>query len=117
MDPTRLFPFACSRYACLTPSGGAHQTLVQGDGRLSLQVVGRINKGWEVLADLSRAAVDAQDAPHLPITVAACGSTDAQGNHETLEEAADRRSRLEETPQQAATRLQAEAAATKHAVQ
>ena len=83
---------------------------------LWLQVVGRVNKGAEVLAELNDLPVDASDCPRQRVMVIACGPTDAQGNHETLEEATARLARQEETPQQAAARLKAEAATAKQAV-
>ena len=75
-----------------------------------------MNKGAEVLAELNDLPVDANDCPRQRVTVAACGPTDAQGNHETLEEATARLARREETPQQTAARLKAEATTAKQAV-
>ena len=70
-----------------------------------------MNKGAEVLAELNDLPVDANDCPRQRVTVAACGPTDAQGNHETLEEATARLARQEETPQQTAARLRQTTAA------
>ena len=75
-----------------------------------------MSRGAEVLAELNDLPVDASDCPRQRVLVTACGPTDAQGNHETLEEATARLARREETPQQAAARLKAEAATAKQAV-
>ena len=79
------------------------------------QVVGRVSKGAGVLAALNSLPIDASDWPRQRVTVAACGPLDAQGNHETVEEAAAQLARKQEN-QQAAARLKAEAATAKQAV-
>lgn len=71
----------------------------------------------EILDKLNNTEVDYKDIPVHPITVAACGITDSQGTHQSLEEAEAAIARQKETPEQAAARLQDEAATAKDALQ
>lgn len=83
----------------------------------NLQVVGRVHLGMGILDKLNSAELDYKDIPISPITVAACGLTDSQGTHQSLQEAEAAIARQKETPEQAAARLQAEAATAKDALQ
>ncbi|KAK9901375.1 hypothetical protein WJX75_009164 [Coccomyxa subellipsoidea] len=72
------------------------------------QVVGRVHRGLEILEKVNESAVDPDDLPLQRITITSCGLTDAQGTHESLDEAARREAQRKETPQEAAVRLHAE---------
>ncbi|EIE20043.1 cyclophilin-like protein [Coccomyxa subellipsoidea C-169] len=78
---------------------------LSGDGS---EVVGRVHRGLETLEKVNEAATDPDDIPLQRISITSCGLTDAQGTHESLEEAARREAERKETPQQAAARLHAE---------
>ncbi|BDA45262.1 probable peptidyl-prolyl cis-trans isomerase E [Coccomyxa sp. Obi] len=93
-------------------SGDGSEVAISLTKALSLdsgyQVVGRVHKGLEILEKINESAVDPDDLPLQRITITSCGLTDAQGTHESLEEAARREAQKKETPQEAAVRLQAE---------
>ena len=61
--------------------------------------------------------IDYKDKPVSPITIASCGITDSQGTHESVAETATALAKQTETPEQAAARLQADAATAKDALQ
>ena len=82
-----------------------------------MQVVGRVHIGMDILDKLNTTEIDYKDIPVSPITISACGLTDSQGTHQSLEEAEAAIARQKETPEQAAARLQAEAATAKDALQ
>lgn len=83
------------------------------------QVVGRVHAGQEVLEQLN-GATTADEQPQPAVVLAACGLTNARGEHEGLEEslAAEQK---KATPEETARQLQAQAlqarAATKEALQ
>lgn len=79
------------------------------------QVVGRVVRGQDALAALNQMDCDEHDAPLDTVRVSACGLTNATGAFETLDEAAEK-ARRNETPQQAAARLEAEAQLARDAV-
>lgn len=81
------------------------------------QVVGRVHLGMDILEKLNNAEVDFKDRPVSPVTISSCGLTDAQGTHESVAETAAALAKETETPEQAAARLQADAATAKIALQ
>lgn len=83
----------------------------------SHQVVGRVHVGMDILDKLNNTEVDFKDKPVVPVTISSCGMTDAQGTHESVEETAAALAKETETPEQAAARLQADAASVKDALQ
>ena len=90
---------------------------VKMTSHLVQQVVGRVHLGMEIVDKLNNTEIDFKDKPVTPITISSCGLTDAQGTHETVEETAAALAKQTETPEQAASRLQADAAAVKDALQ
>ncbi|DBB00846.1 TPA: hypothetical protein ACH3X1_000769 [Trebouxia sp. C0004] len=80
-------------------------------------VVGRVHVGMDILDKLNNTEIDFKDKPVVAITISSCGLTDAQGTHETVEETAAALAKETETPEQAAARLQADAASVKDALQ
>lgn len=82
-----------------------------------LQVVGRVHLGMEIVDKLNNAEVDFKDRPVSPVSISSCGLTDAQGTHESIAETAAALAKATETPEQAAARLQADAATAKNALQ
>ncbi|DBA78433.1 TPA: hypothetical protein ACH3X2_007927 [Trebouxia sp. C0005] len=85
--------------------------------KLGLAVVGRVHVGMDILDKLNNTQVDFKDKPAVPVTISSCGLTDAQGTHESVEETAAALAKETETPEQAAARLQADAASVKDALQ
>lgn len=83
----------------------------------SHQVVGRVHLGMDIVDKLNTAEIDFKDKPVSSITISSCGLTDAQGTHESVEETAAALAKQTETPEQAAARLQADAATAKDALQ
>ena len=81
------------------------------------QVVGRVHLGMDIVDRLNSAEIDFKDKPVSPVTISSCGLTDAQGTHESVEETAAALAKQKETPEQAAARLQADAATVKDALQ
>ncbi len=73
--------------------------------------------GMDILDKLNNTEIDFKDKPVVPITISSCGLTDAQGTHESVEETAAALAKQTETPEQAAARLQADAASVKDALQ
>ena len=82
-----------------------------------LQVVGRVHVGMDILDKLNNTEIDFKDRPVSPVSVSSCGLTDAQGTHESIAETAAALAKQTETPEQAAARLQADAATAKDALQ
>ena len=81
------------------------------------QVVGRVHLGMDILDKLNNTEIDFKDKPVIPVTISSCGLTDAQGTHESVEETAAALAKQTDTPEQAAARLQADAATVKDALQ
>ena len=81
------------------------------------QVVGRVHVGMDMLDNLNNTEIDFKDRPVSPVSVSSCGLTDAQGTHESIAETAAALAKQTETPEQAAARLQADAAVAKDALQ
>lgn len=81
------------------------------------QVVGRVHLGMDILDKLNSTEVDFKDRPASPVSISSCGLTDAQGTHESIAETAAALAKQTETPEQAAARLQADAATAKDALQ
>ena len=81
------------------------------------QVVGRVHLGMDILDKLNSAELDFKDRPVSPVSICSCGLTDAQGTHESVAETAAALAKQTETPEQAAARLQADAATAKDALQ
>jgi hypothetical protein len=81
----------------------------------SQQVVGRISKGHDILEKVNGMDCDEYDAPLDATRISSCGLTNAAGSHETLDEAAAA-ARRNETPQEAAARLESEAQVARDAV-
>ena len=81
------------------------------------QVVGRVHLGMDILDKLNDAEVDFKDRPVSSVSISSCGLTDAQGTHESVAETAATLAKQTETPEQAAARLQADAATAKNALQ
>ena len=81
------------------------------------QVVGRVHLGMDILDKLNSTEVDFKDRLVSPVSISSCGLTDAQGTHESIAETAAALAKQTETPEQAAARLQADAAIAKDALQ
>jgi hypothetical protein len=75
-----------------------------------------VHKGLDILESLNEAAVDPNDVPLQRTTITSCGLTDSQGTHESLDDAVQRKARQQETPEQAAGRLQAESRQVRESV-
>lgn len=75
------------------------------------QVVGRVNKGLDVLELLADVPCGPDDSPLMRLKVAKCGPTNAEGTNEGLDE-----SIAKETPAEAAARLKQQSADTRNAV-
>ena len=104
-----------AKESSLTPA-----VLVEHNSHVSCgmqQVVGRVHLGMDIVDKLNTAEIDFKDKPVSPITISSCGLTDAQGTHESVEETAAALAKQTETPEQAAARLQADAATVKDALQ
>ena len=71
----------------------------------------------DILDRMNAAEIDYKDKPLSPIIIASCGITDSQGTHESMAETAAALAKQTETPEQAAARLQTDAATAKTALQ
>eukprot|EP00887_Chlorella_sp_A99_P000074 scaffold16.g74.t1 len=80
------------------------------------QVVGRVSKGGELLAKINGLPTDPQDCPVQRLAVARCGLTNAQGTYEDYGETTGTAGRGKETAEEAAARLQCEAAEARDSV-
>ena len=74
-------------------------------------MVGRLRLGNDILTEVNGLATDAHDAPIKTLTITDCGLTNHEGQHEAL--SAEARAALDkkDTPEEAAAKLAAEAAA------
>ncbi|KAK9830661.1 hypothetical protein WJX74_001175 [Apatococcus lobatus] len=75
------------------------------------QVVGRVRLGDDILTEVNGLATDAHDAPIQSLMINDCGLTNHEGQHEAL--SAEARAALDkkDTPEEAAAKLAAQAAA------
>ncbi|KAK9830131.1 hypothetical protein WJX72_009927 [[Myrmecia] bisecta] len=81
------------------------------------QVIGRVNIGDDVLTQLEALETDKDDCPLERVSIAASGTTNPEGTHESLDEAQAAAARRRETPEQAAARLKQESAQARGALQ
>jgi hypothetical protein len=70
-----------------------------------------VQKGKELLEQLSDLPTGPDDTPYARVVISKCGMTNVHGNHESLEEVA-----AKETPEEAAARIKQESKETKNAV-
>ena len=71
----------------------------------------------DILDKLNSTEIDFKDRPVSPVSISSCGLTDSQGTHESVAETEAALAKQTETPEQAAARLQADAATAKDSLQ
>ena len=82
-----------------------------------LQVVGRVRLGDDLLTQINEMATDTHDAPIQSLMITDSGLTNHEGQHEALDpEAQAALDKKKDTPEEAAAKLAAEAAAAGDAV-
>ena len=76
----------------------------------ALQVIGRVQSGQDVIAEIVSVGTDPHDAPLLPVRIARCGLASVRGipEEDDSEAAAARKA---ETPEQTIARMKRETAA------
>lgn len=73
--------------------------------------MGRVQLGDDILTAVNGLATDAHDAPIQALTITDCGLTNHEGQHEALDAEARAALDKKDTPEEAAAKLAAQAAA------